>query len=80
VQATLHLFAKHFIVRIAAAPLSLYAWLKQAERFYSCFAAHCFRILQGRSANAQTHKACAINTMRVTISAMHISFRGTEMA
>jgi len=41
------------MARMAAAPLPPYAWLRQAERFYLCFAARCGRILQGRSATAR---------------------------
>jgi len=65
--------------RMAAAPLPPHAWLKQAERFYSCFAARCSRILQGRSANAQTIWA-VLPKRGFAMLSTHKPFRSTKMA
>jgi len=55
-DATLHLIAKHFIARMAAASLPPYTWLSVIE--CSCFAARCGRILQGRSATPRPMGLC----------------------
>jgi len=65
---------------MVAAPLPPYAWLKQAERFYLCFAARRGSILQGRSTIAHALGVVLPTRGFAIISTMHKPFRSTKMA